>query len=198
MDLDEIKATWTQMSEQLEQQKKLTDKIILEMTQQKYRNKFRKINTFETIGAVFSYAISIYILININELDTWYLLTSGIITLGCLLVLPVLVLRSLKKLQGVDLMHSTYKETFIKFSKAKDHVLFLQRLAIFCGFLILFTSMPVFSKIQNGKDLFIGTKTWLWYIPVMSAVLFFFARWVYGYYSSITKSAETILNDLDQ
>ncbi|MCJ7465590.1 MAG: hypothetical protein MUO53_02735 [Maribacter sp.] len=198
MDLDEIKATWSQMSDQLEQQKKLTDKIILEMTQQKYKNKFSKISMYETIGAVVCYVMAFYILLYMKELDTWYLLTLGIFTLGCLLVMPFLVLRSLKNIQRVDLVNSNYKEALIKYTQEKNRLLFLQRLGIYLGFFMLCTSLPVFSKINNGKDLFLSATTWLWYLPVMGVFFFFFARWGYRSYRSITDSAENILNEMDQ
>jgi hypothetical protein len=198
MDLDEIKATWSQMSDQLEHQKKLTDKIILDMTQQKYRNKFSKISMYETIGALVCYVMAFYILLHMKELDTWYLLTSGIFTLGCLLLLPFLVLRSIKNIRRVDLVNSNYKEVLIKYTQEKNRLLFLQRLGIYLGFFMMFTSLPVFSKINNGKDLFLSETTWLWYLPVMGVFFFFIARWGYRCYRSITDSAENILNEMDQ
>jgi hypothetical protein len=198
MDLDEIQATWSQMSDRLEQQKKLTDKIILEMTQQKYRNRFSTISMFETIGAVVCYGMAFYILLHIKELDAWYLLTLGIFTLGCLLLLPFLVLRSIKNIRRVDLVNSNYEEALIKFTKEKIRLLFFQRLGIYLGFFMLFASLPVFSKINKGKDLFLSGTTWLWYLPILGIFFFFFARWGYRCYRNITDSAENILSELDQ
>ena len=41
MELEEMQTVWSQMSDQLEQQQKLTDKIIIDMTQQKFKNRFK-------------------------------------------------------------------------------------------------------------------------------------------------------------
>ena len=38
MELEEMQILWTRMSSQLEEQKELTNKLIMEMTQQKFRN----------------------------------------------------------------------------------------------------------------------------------------------------------------
>ena len=40
MELEEMKVLWQEMSQQVEKQKSLTDKLIIEMTQQKYAQKF--------------------------------------------------------------------------------------------------------------------------------------------------------------
>jgi len=52
MEIEEIKALWSEMSDQLEQQKKLTNEIIMSMTQERYSNKFRTISKYETIHMV--------------------------------------------------------------------------------------------------------------------------------------------------
>ena len=40
MELEEMQAAWSQMSQDLEKQKQLTDEIILKMTQQKYTSQW--------------------------------------------------------------------------------------------------------------------------------------------------------------
>jgi hypothetical protein len=61
----------------------------------------------------------------------------------------------------------------------------------------MLTILPVASKIGNGKDLFVETAAWYIYVPVMGVFLFFFARWGYGCYKRITKSAENLLRELE-
>ena len=151
MELEEIQATWAQMSDQLEQQKRLTDKIILQMTQQRYRAKFSKISIYESIGAAICYAMAFYILLHFGKLDTLYLVLSGIYTLLFLVVLPFLVLRSLMNIQGINVANSNYKETLVSFTKAKNRLLWLQRLGIYLNFLLLFSILPVLGK-DYGKQ----------------------------------------------
>jgi hypothetical protein len=197
MELEEIQATWAQMGEKLEQQKKLTDKIILQMTQQRYRAKFSKISIYESVGAAICYAMAFYILVHFGKLDTWYLVLSGIFTILFLFLLPFLVLRSLANIQGINVGNSTYKETLVHFTKAKDRLLWLQRLGIYLNFLLLFSMLPVFGKIMGNKDIFITDGTWVWYAIGMGIFLVFFSKWGYGCYKSITKSAEHILKEME-
>ena len=89
MDLEEIQTIWSEMSDQLEQQKKLTNELIMKMTQERYRTKFDKITFYESIGAVICFLAAIYFLVNINKLDTWYLLACGIFTIAFLILLPI-------------------------------------------------------------------------------------------------------------
>ena len=56
MELEELQSAWTQMSDELNHQKKLTNQIILDMTKQKYQNKFSTITKYETLGAVVCFA----------------------------------------------------------------------------------------------------------------------------------------------
>ena len=89
MELEELQSAWTKMSDELDQQKKLTNKIILDMTKQKYQNKFTTITKYESLGALVCFAIALFVIFNFNKLDTWYLQACGAFTLLFLIVLPV-------------------------------------------------------------------------------------------------------------
>jgi hypothetical protein len=197
MELKELETLWSELSHELENQKKLTNELIMNMTQEKYSNKFQKISTFETIGAVICFAIGIYILAKFSMLDTWYLQVCGLVTVVFLFLLPVLTLNSLRRIQKINVADSNFKETLLGFTKAKNQLLFLQRLGIYLSFILMFTILPVASKIMKGKDLFLNTKIWFVYLPIMAVFLFFFTRWGYGCYKSITNSAEDILKELE-
>ncbi len=199
MEIEELQATWTQMSEELEKQKKLTDKIIMEMTQQKYSSKFQKITTYETIGAVICFAVAVYLTINFYKLDTWYLLICGIITLAIILILPIVTLRSLGRIKHLNIKENSYKKTILGYSKAKKKLLLLQQFSMYASFALMFTTLPVAAKILSNKDFFLMEKDlWLYgFIGIMLVFLFFFARWGFGCYKSITKSAENILKELE-
>ena len=81
MEIEELQATWTQMSEELEKQKKLTKEIILKMTQERFTNKFRKVSFYESLGAIICFGAAIYILINFTKLNGWLEISCGILTL---------------------------------------------------------------------------------------------------------------------
>ena len=197
MDLEEIQTIWSEMSDQLEQQKKLTNELIMKMTQDRYSNKFDKITFYETIGAVICFLAAIYFLVNIHKLDTWYLLACGIFTVAFLIVLPIITLGLLRKIKRINIVKNSFKETIVGYKKAKNQLLLMQRVGIYLSFVLMFTCLPVFSKIMNNKDLFLQSKIWLIYLPLMAIFLFFFARWGYKCYKNITNSAENILKELE-
>ena len=61
MDLEKMKSTWTQMSTEIEKQKKLTAEIILKMANQKSKNGIEKIKRLELFGGlIMGAALNIY------------------------------------------------------------------------------------------------------------------------------------------
>ncbi|MGB5646492.1 hypothetical protein [Muriicola sp.] len=197
MELKELEILWSEMSQELNTQKKLTNELIMTMTQEKYSNKFQKISTYETIGGIICILAGIFILAKFSMLDTWYLQLCGLFTVIFLFLLPVLTLNSLRRIQKINVADMNLKETLVSFSKAKNQLLFLQRLGIYLSFILMFTILPVASKIMKGKDLFLDINVFYIYLPIMAIFLFFFARWGYSCYKSITNSAENILKELE-
>ncbi|WP_273566811.1 hypothetical protein [Maribacter halichondriae] len=199
MEIEELQATWSKLSSELEQQKKLTNKIIVQMTQERYSNKFRTISTIETIGAFICFAAAIYILVNFWKLHTWYLMTCGIFTLAFLLVMPILVLRSIKKIRSLNISNKTIKETLLSYSKEKRNLLRLQQFGVYASLILMFTTAAIFSKIFNNIDFFLIKRGPIVYGAMVLAVtfIFFFSRWGLRSYRNITNSAERILKELD-
>jgi len=106
MELEELQAAWTQMSHELEKQKELTNEIIMNMTKEKYNAKFKTLTNFEKAGSLVCVASALFILVNITKLDTWYLLACGLFAVLFSVVLPFLVLRSLKRIRQLDIFYS--------------------------------------------------------------------------------------------
>lgn len=199
MELEEMKTLWNEMSLEIEKQKSLTDKIIIDMTQKRYTNKFNTVLIYESIGAVVCFAIAFFLIANLGKLDTWYLLTFGIFTISFLLVLPILVLRSINRIKRLNITTNSYKETIVGFARAKKELLTTQRIGIYMSFILALVIMPVASKILNNKDFFVmehSAKFWF-LLPVFILFLFFFTRWGYSCYKNITNSAENVLKELD-
>ena len=190
---------WSEMSDQLEKQKKLTNEIILNMTQERYSSKFRKTMNIEGIGAVICYLGAILLLVNFGKLDTWYLVVCGVITLGFMLILPTLTLRSLSQIKNLNITRGTYKDTIVRFQRVKKNLLMLQQFGVFGGFMVFFTALAVSSKIISDEDIFLKQLDLGVYIlmGVVFVMLIFFTRWGYNCYKSITTSAENILKELE-
>jgi len=199
MELEEMKTLWEEMSQKVEKQKLVTDQIIMDMTQQKYSNKFSKILLYESTGSLICYGMAIYLLVNIGKLDTWYLLSCGIFTITVLLILPLLTLRSLTRLKRLDVAAYSYKETLVRFERSKKRMLLLQRTGIYLSLILFLAVLPVMSKIFNDKDMFtmdMAALPWI-FTGVVFVLLIFFVRWGYGCYKSITTSAENVLKELE-
>ena len=138
MELQELQTLWSQLSEQLEDQKKLTNEIIMKMTQERYANKFRKISVYETVGAIICFIAALYVLFNFGKLEIWYLQLCGLFTFLFLIILPVLTLKSLRNITQINVAESSFKDTIVLFEKAKNKLLLLQRVGIYLSFLLMF------------------------------------------------------------
>jgi hypothetical protein len=197
MDLEEMKNTWGEMSNEIDKQKKLTDKLIMMMTQEKYNNTLRRISIPETIGTVICFAMVLLVIFNFEKLDTWYLQLSGLLSVATLIVLPILSLRSIKKMNSINISKNNIKQTMIDFNKGKKQFRSVQKIGFYMSFIILIVSLPVAGKLMNNKDLFLESTIWFWYVPFGVIGLYFFAKWVFKYYMSSTSEAENILKELD-
>ena len=199
MELEEMKTLWQEMSQQVAQQKQLTDTLIMEMTQQKYSQKFSKIAIYESLGAIICFIAAIYMIFNFNKLDTWYLMACGIFMISYLLTLPIFVLRSLKTIKSLNITNKSYKQTIVGFAKAKKQLLLVQKLGIYVNFILFLTSIPLAAKLFNNKDIFlVGGSIWQGvFIVVVAVLMIFVSRWGYGCYKNVTNSAENILKDLE-
>lgn len=198
MELHEMQAAWQQMSKKIEKQQQLTDHLIMEMTQQKYKAKYQKLNTFETVGGVICYIFATYLLLNFDKLDTWYLQACGIFGIAILVVLPLLTLSAIAGLQKLSLTDKTQKVLLQEFAKRKKRFMNLQQLSLAVTPLFMVVALPIMSKILNGKDLFVESDILFWYIPIGAVLLFFFYRWVFKCYRSINASAAKTLEELGQ
>ena len=127
MELEEMKTLWTQMSAQLDQQKSLTQKLIVGMTQQRYSRRFDKIFRIEAMASLVCLAGAIYVAVNFGRLDTWYYQLLGVFTLLGLIGLPLVVLSSIQHMRNFDIAARNYKDTLIEYARRKQRFLSIQR-----------------------------------------------------------------------
>ena len=197
MELEELRNEWQEMSKEIEKQKILTDKLIIDMTQKKYKNKLNSISIPETIGTVICFAAATYIFMNFSLLDTWYMQLSGIFTALFCIVLPILSLKSIFGMQKINISTSNYKQSLERFAKNKKRFVLIQKVSFYLNFVLVIVCLPVAAKLMNGKDLFLESKVWLWYVPFGFLFLYFFSKWVFRHYKKTTQSAEELLKDLE-
>ncbi len=199
MELEEMQTVWSQMSDQLKQQQKLTDKIIIDMTQQKFKNRFSTLSFYEIIGAGICFAAVIFIILNLQKMNTWYLMSASILSIVSLLILPIFSLRSLFGMKNLNLTTNSYKDTLVEFIKKKKQMLLVQQLSAVFSVILIWLVTPVFTMAFNNKDFFQqehSTGLLIFYALVTIGVLFF-ARWGFRCYKSITAKAEADLKELE-
>ena len=197
MELDEMKTMWTEMSEKIDKQKHLTDKLIINMTQLQYKNKLQKISTPELIGTVICFAFAAMILVNFNKYDSVYLKTCGIISAMILVVLPVLSLKAIFALSNLNIVTGNPREVLTSYAKGKHRLLFVQKLSFILTLVLLITTLPVMLMIMGGKTTHVKPEVWLWFIPIGLTITILFARWVYGYYLKTVNKIEDLLKELE-
>ncbi|AKA35373.1 hypothetical protein [Flagellimonas lutaonensis] len=198
MELHEMQATWSQMSQELEKQKTLTNELIMEMRHQRYQNKISVLSKYEGLGAIICFIGALLLLPQLQKMDTWYLMASGIFTVCYLVILPAAVLYSIYKLRTINVLKNSYRELLVAYAKRKKRFLQTQQVGIVLNFIFLAVSLPVVLKVFKDKDLFIDDSNILfWYVPIMAIFLIIFSRWGYGKYKNVVASANSILEELD-
>jgi len=197
MELEEMKTLWSNLSKEVDQQKILTDSLIVEMTKERFKSKLNKIAIPEVIGTIICFAMALFIIINLNKMDTWYLKASGLFTISYLIVLPILSLQTVYKMKHINVGQQNYKETLLNYTKYKKRYILIQKSSIFFSILLVITSLPVSGKILSGKDIFLQNNVWYWYVPLMLIFLYFFYSWALNCLASITNSAEDLLKDIE-
>lgn len=198
MNLEEMQSVWKEMTEKLDDQKHLTNKLIMDMTKEKFKNKISRIARYESLGALICFIGALCLILNIEKLDTWYLLGSGLLVLTYLIILPIIVLKYIKQMKNIDLVNNSYKQSLIAFTDKRRQFLLAQRVGIIANFFLMILILPVSSKLFNGEDLFITQSSkWIWYMVMMVIFLVPFSIWGYRKYDKMTATAENLLRDLE-
>ncbi len=197
MEFQEMQSLWENMNQKVDQQKILTDKLIIDMKQERYANKLRSISIPESISTLICFAVVVYLISNFGLLDVWYLQLSGIIIIISCIILPVLSLKSIQKMEAINISKNTYKDSLITYAKEKIKFLLIQKVSFYVSFLVLILSVIVFGKIMKDIDVFTMTEKLNWLVPSGIGVLYIFTQWVLKKYKKATTSANNILKELE-
>jgi hypothetical protein len=113
MELEEMQTLWNELSAKVEKQNTLTHQLIVNMTTERYKNKFQKIKVYESIASVVAAVLAFAVLLNLGKLDTWYLLACGIFTTAHLLLLPPRGFFCMIRLKKINLIKKKYKRNSV-------------------------------------------------------------------------------------
>jgi hypothetical protein len=197
MELEELKADWAKVSDQLDRQLLVNTKLIYKMTQQQYRSQFNRIAYPELLGSLVCLFIAGWLLWNFDRLDTMVLRICGGISALLLITLPLVSLQSLKGLGRIGIGVASYTETLREFAGHRRRFTRLQRLnkALTTPFVVVI--IPTMVRLLADKDITRQSSFWLIVIPVCVVIQFLFARWAFRHYDRSMKQAEVLLADLD-
>jgi hypothetical protein len=196
MELEKMKTLWEEMSIEMDKQKKLTDSLIIKMTQTNYRNKVNKILIPEAMGALVCFAGIMFIAVNFQKLNTWYLLVCGIVAVLILFIMPILSIKAIRNMRSINISANNYRQSLLEYSKGKVQFVFVQKLSFYLGSILMLAVLPVMGRIIGGKDFFTETRIWYWY-AIGFPFFYWFAKWVFKSYNKSTVDAENILKELD-
>ena len=147
------------------------------------------------MGSVVCAASVLYIVINFQKLNTWYLVVCGITALLILLALPTLSLKAIKKLYGINISRRNYKQSLAYYTNAKKQFVFAQKLTFYLGPILILAILPVMTMLIGDKDFFKVPNTWMVY--TLSFPFFYpFAKWVFKSYSKTVADGENMLKEL--
>lgn len=197
MDLDEMKTVWSEMSDQLEKQKKLTNEIILKMTEQQYKAKANRIIIPELIGALICFVFAGILLFNFHKLDHWLTITSGVLAVLMLIGLPLMSIRMMKNWNSkINISENTYQKTIRDFANVKRKFQFVKRFSYLLGISLIFIILPPLAKIWKDKDVFEDITIW-YKVPFGILFVAVFVFFTMRFYSSNIKEIDDMLNDIE-
>jgi hypothetical protein len=198
MELDELKNTWDNANNPLEEQQNLTPKMIDQMTQKKYHSKIKKITYPEIIGIIICLISAFFIGINFYKLDTAFLQGAGIISILLLMTLSTISLLSLRLLNITEDVNRPYAATLKIFATQKLQFYKLQKTNVILSYLLLVSIIILLSKFFNGKDIPETKYFWIYSFSFGYLFLLFYSKWVAKYYKKTLQQTEELLQELQQ
>jgi len=197
MELDDMKTAWTDLSTQIEKQKQLTDKLIMTMTEERYKNKLSKIHTPELIATFVCIGLVVLIATHYHRYDTLFLQACAIFSIGFFLIMPMLSLRSIRRAQNLDILNKDHKQVLEEYAHAKRGILSVQKLSFYLSFILMIAALPVMLKIMAPEKT-IKPEVWYWYLPVTMTLFIYFAKKrVYRYYEKMATQAGELIKEIE-
>ncbi len=195
-ELEDLKADWAKVSDQLDRQLHVNTKLIHKMTQQQYRSQFNRIAYPEVLGSLVLLFIAGWLFWNFDRLDTMVLRICGGISALLLIALPLVSLESLKGLGRIEIGATSYAETVRAWAVRKRRFIRLQRFnkVLTTPFVVVIT--PTMVRLLADKDITRRTSFWLFVIPVCLVIQILFARCAFRHYDRSMNQAEALLEDL--
>ncbi|MBX2870471.1 MAG: hypothetical protein KTR30_00170 [Saprospiraceae bacterium] len=195
MELDEMKAIWSDLSDQVEEKHQLTRQQILDMMEQKYRRQVNAILIPELIGSVICFGFSAYIFFNIQKLDEPLSLITGVLSAIIMIILPILSLSILSGwVNRINITENTYQKTLQDFNRLKRLFAKIHRYAYVLGFGMMFLVIPPLAKIMSDKNILEDAGVWF-RLPFGIAFVLLFIFFTMRFYRARIRNIDQALQD---
>jgi uncharacterized membrane protein len=196
MELDDLKNTWEDITNQVKKQENLNSEMIDQMTKNKYYSSLKKVAYPEITGVIICLVGAAFIVLNFSKLDTTFLQGVGIISILLLLTLSAFSLISLRQFNMTGDVNKPYAETLKDFAVQKIRFHKFQRINVTLSYLLLVTIVILLSKFFSGKDITGSKYFWTFSFSFGYIFLLFYSKWVLKYYNKTLRQAEDLLKEL--
>lgn len=193
MELDDLKNSWSEVSNQA----KIDIKMIDQITKFKYKSSLKKIIYPEIIGVLICILGAIYIGQHFDKLDTNLLKGTGILTIIILVLLPLISLISLLQFNNIGDLNKTYSETLKDFATQKIRFHKLHKINSTLSYILLVTVIILLSKLFGENDISKNKYFWVFSFSFGYIFLLFYSKWVTKYYKNTLQQIEDLLNELE-
>ena len=197
MELEEMKSLWEELSHKVEQQEKIQKKVLMDITQNNYRNRLNTIRIPELLGSIVCLAYAAYFIFNFSKLT----LTINQIFAGFdilfLIGLPIASLLAIRNLNKLDIIKTTPAEVLEKFAKRKLQFLKVQKFGILFSGLFLISALPPLAEFAGKADIIQQPYFWMGYVPGGLLFIFFFGRWGIKKYQNVIRDAEEMIREVE-
>ncbi|MDW3649354.1 MAG: hypothetical protein R8P61_19960 [Bacteroidia bacterium] len=153
MDLEQMKHTWEEMSEQRAAQPFLSEEQIRRITHERSSSGLNRIIFFESTGLLMTLAMTVYLLLNFHSLQSWLELLGGYVTLAILIISIYLGVRLVRQMLRINVQKNTYSKTLEYFQDFKKSLGFYKKMSIGVSFTMPIFLLPVISRLWFQKDI---------------------------------------------
>jgi hypothetical protein len=191
MNLEEMKNTWTELSLEMEAQKKLTSSLILKMAHQKSSRSINNLKRFETLGGLImglALIIGTGFHLVTGEFQSIPLIICAIISITLFILSVAASVTFIISISKINLLENTieesqqyfkeFKKTFGFYKKVGTYTIIPTMLFFIPVVLKMFNDIDIFLNFNAGKNELMGIiiSSGLLAIPVLFIIVRFYKR----------------------
>lgn len=192
MELEQMKAIWSDMSTRLDRQQEVTDQLILKMAHEKSSSRLGRIIIAESLGIVFTAILLILLVSRFDQLNNWLTITGGIVTILIFLLSIAMGGRIIQQATKINLVTQTYQQNLANFTALKKTLGFYKRLSIIINIIMPFFLLPVVFQLLLDKDLLQDFASYGWALLLTGLItpvaLYFIIRYYRRNMAQVSKA----------